>query len=340
MNIEKEIFKKSIANVKMLKDYSFKEKDGIFEYSKLFLKQFRADIFVDGQSNVKGKIFDLAFDDEYIAFRLENQTGSFVSSVREAYKNILIDIKKHCFETTYFQSNQANRITSKIIQIYNNKPEFLWEKSPGNGIFRSPNSRKWYAIILDVNHRKIDKDANDETVEIINLKLNEKQVEFLIKQKGFYPAYHMNKRNWITIILDESLSDDQILEYVAISNALTNKSNEWIIPANPNFFDVISYFNSSEIVEWKQSNNIKVGDIIYTYITQPYSAILYQHKVIEANVPYYWNGALTVRKVMKLKLIRKYNKSDFTLLKLNEYGVKTIRGPRNVPAKLSEELNK
>lgn len=44
--------------------------------------------------------------------------------------------------------------------------------------------------------------------------------------------------------------------------------------------------------------------------------------------------------IMKLKLLKKYNQTTFSLDKLKEYGVKTIRGPRRVPEKLSKELNK
>lgn len=41
----------------------------------------------------------------------------------------------------------------------------------------------------------------------------------------------------------------------------------------------------------------------------------------------------------RLKLLRKYPKEEFSLDQLKIYGVKSIRGPRSVPKKLSEKLN-
>ena len=41
---------------------------------------------------------------------------------------------------------------------------------------------------------------------------------------------------------------------------------------------------------------------------------------------------------MKLKLLKKYDKEEWSLEKLKEYGVKAIRSPRRLPKILSEEL--
>ena len=79
-------------------------------YEKIFLNNdFKAIIMVDDKEIVSGKIIDLQVDEEYTNIRTE-MSGEFVNKVRDAYKDILIDIRKHCFETNYYISNQANRI--------------------------------------------------------------------------------------------------------------------------------------------------------------------------------------------------------------------------------------
>lgn len=45
----------------------------------------------------------------------------------------------------------------------------------------------------------------------------------LLEEKGFYPAYHMNKEHWITIFLDGSVDDEKILSLIDISYDLTVK---------------------------------------------------------------------------------------------------------------------
>ena len=65
----------------------------------------------------------------------------------------------------------------------------------------------------------------DYEVEIINVKLNEEKIKKLLKQKGFYQAYHMNKKNWISIILDNTLSDDEIMSYIEESHRFTEMTD-------------------------------------------------------------------------------------------------------------------
>lgn len=140
MNIEEEIFKRTRLNIDALIPYGFVKNKNVYEYSKIFMNSFRADIVIDEQGKVTGKVNDLNTDDEYINFRIENQVGKFVSSVREEYKNILKDIKEHCFGNLYFITEQANRIAERIVETYHNEPEFPWEKFKGYGVFKNP---KW-----------------------------------------------------------------------------------------------------------------------------------------------------------------------------------------------------
>ena len=58
-------------------------------------------------------------------------------------------------------------------------------------------------------------------IEVLNLKLD--QVSQLLEEAPFYPAYHMNKKYWISIPLDERVEDNHLFELVAKSWALTKK---------------------------------------------------------------------------------------------------------------------
>ena len=55
----------------------------------------------------------------------------------------------------------------------------------------------------------------------INLKLNEDTITNLLNKKGYYKAYHMNKKKWITIILDDTVKDEEIIFYIQESYNLT-----------------------------------------------------------------------------------------------------------------------
>jgi predicted DNA-binding protein (MmcQ/YjbR family) len=76
---------------------------------------------------------------------------------------------------------------------------------------------------MNINKNKLDKLCESKIIEIINVKLDEDMIEELLKKDGFYPAYHMNKKYWISIILDNTLSDKEIQKYILLSYNFTIK---------------------------------------------------------------------------------------------------------------------
>ena len=212
MSIENEVFKRTNVDFKKLEKYGFKKEKDNYIYEKKFLNNdFKAIVTIDDNGIVSGKIIDLQVDEEYTNIRTE-MTGEFVNRVRDEYKDILLNIKKNCFEEKYFISNQTNRITRHIIDKYNNEPEFLWDKFKGYGVFRNTNNEKWYAIIMNLDLSKLDNGTGE--VEIINVKLDENKIQKLLKQKGFYEAYHMSKKDWISIILNDTLKDEEVIKLI------------------------------------------------------------------------------------------------------------------------------
>ena len=340
MQIEEELFERTRVDFSKLKEYGFEKKKHCYYYSKILLDNFKADIVIDQEGLVTGKIYDLIAEEEYINFRIESQVGKFVSSIREAYRKLLEDIKLNCFENEYFTSEQANRIARLMITCYHDEPVFPWESEKGHGVFKNSDNDKWYALIMHVDRDKIDKKKSGK-IEAMNIKLLPEKITELLKRKGFYPAYHMNKKNWITIILDETLEDEEIMGYIRKSHQFTETSPTWLIPANPKYYDVIASFDKKDTLLWKQPKGIKVNDKVYLYLGVPYSAILYQCEVIEVNIPYqYQDENLTISQAMKIKLVKRYDKDDYTFDKLREYGVRAIRGPRHIPENLEKELEK
>ena len=222
MNLEEKIFKKAQIKIDKLMSYGFKEINNSYIYSKKILNNtFKIIIEIDCYNKIKGKIIDANFDEEYLNYRNENLNGEFINKVREEFKKVLFDIKDKCCTILYFGSEQTNRVADFIINYYHTTPEFPWKKNPDCGIFRHANNKKWYALIMNVKRGKIENNDNIEKVEVINLKLNEEKISQLLNKKGFYKAYHMNKKKWITIILDNTIEDEEIIAYIKESYNLT-----------------------------------------------------------------------------------------------------------------------
>ena len=331
MKIEADIFKTYTLNENKLIDYGFVKEQSIYKYIDYILDNtFQVIINIDQNGKVEGKVFDLDAESEYTNFSIKDITASFALKVKEEYQLILKDIRDKCYDKKYFIFNQSNRITKLIIKKYKIIPEFLWEKNPTFGVFRNQKSKKWFGIIMNIDKSKIIPDQKGE-IEILNLKLDDKNY---LQEKGIYSAYHMNKKSWVSIILDETLTDEKIMKLVEISYGLSALNKEWIIPANPTYFDVITYIESMPIFSWKQPKNINLGDTVYVYLGAPYSAIIYKCKVTELDIYHDQKD-----RVMNLNVVKKYDQKEYPFSKLKEFGLNSVRSPRRIPYRLSEKLN-
>ena len=103
---------------------------------------------------------------------------------------------------------------------YSTTPEYLWENDPVSAVLRNKTSSKWYAILMRVPRRTLGLPGKGEA-DVMNIKCGPLVSGSLRMQKGFLPAYHMNKDNWISILLDEA-PKEQITELIDLSYELTS----------------------------------------------------------------------------------------------------------------------
>lgn len=117
-----------------------------------------------------------------------------------------------------------NSLRDKIFEYtkdaFGTNPEYLWQKTPDTAVFRHSENKKWYAIIMDIPKRKLGIDS-DEFVDIINVKCDPVLIDSLIKNKGYFRAYHMNKTKWISVLLDGTVALDEIISMINLSYELT-----------------------------------------------------------------------------------------------------------------------
>ena len=215
-----EIFKAYQFNSKKAKEYGFIENQGVWTYSLTILKgDFLMMVTVkDGDLNFQ--VYDQETGELYPQVHMESMRGTFVGSVREACLEELFDIRKACFEVQKFLCPQTKRIMALVQEKYGNQLEYLWEKSPDTAVLRHEDNQKWYAILMRIPWDRLDK-GREGLVEAVNLKHD--QVADLLSQNGIYPAFHMNKRYWISLPLDDTLTDEMVLELFTRSWFLTSK---------------------------------------------------------------------------------------------------------------------
>ncbi|MFR0594388.1 MmcQ/YjbR family DNA-binding protein [Limosilactobacillus mucosae] len=216
-----DVFKNQKFIPEQMSEFDFQKTGNTYTYEENFLDgSFRAVVTVEN-GKVNGQVIDCSTGDEYYQVDVPAMQGKFVSSVRAGYLDILGRIADHCCQAVLFASPQANRITAKIYDRYHVAPDFPWQSKSfkAYGVFRHLDSGKWFGLIMNVKRGLVTKNDDEQTVDIINLKSDSMPLD----DRSVFPSYHMNHKYWISVILDDQLSDDDLMKMIDESFRLTGK---------------------------------------------------------------------------------------------------------------------
>ena len=160
-------------------------------------------------------LYDSATGEKYALFDMPNAHGAFIAVLREEVQQIIDDLKSKCFET--------NDLKDDFIAWINNQfgaePDFPWPDTPDYCVFRCPNE-KWFALVMKIKYRQLGL-TGDEEVWVVNMKAEQDAIPTLIDRKSIFPAWHMNKKHWITILLTAATDFEKLC-------GLTQKSYELV----------------------------------------------------------------------------------------------------------------
>lgn len=101
------------------------------------------------------------------------------------------------------------------LENFDTQPEYLWLSDPNFAVLRHA-CGKWYGIIMDVQKKKLGLNGTGK-VDILVIKCEPALQYVLLRQRGFLPAYHMNKEHWISVLLDGSLTDGEVFPLIEAS---------------------------------------------------------------------------------------------------------------------------
>ena len=219
-----DFFKFNKANFGKLTAYGFKHAGGNFIITKrLSGCGFLLTVTVNNLGQIFSEVIDDNLNEPYTLHLIDGASGGFVGQVRTDYENALKEIAEQCFDVEIFKNDCTKELIAAVKDFYGDELEFLWEKFSGNAVWRRKDNKKWYAAVLSVSKRKLGFDS-DEIAEVIDLRIQPEKLEDLIDNKNYFPAYHMNKKHWFTIILDGSVPLDVIFDYLQNSYDLAKKS--------------------------------------------------------------------------------------------------------------------
>ena len=349
MTFEDAYFKQKVLKHESLEPFGFITTEKGYEFRKpLMAEELEARLFIDFEGKLTGQVVDIEFDESYDTFRSPHATGTYVGQVREAYGVLLSQVADFCYDEQLFSSSQANRLANFLVKEFSDQADHPFEKYPDYLSFRVDG--KWYALFFPLKGEKLGLSGEkaDLVYDVVNLKVDPSQMDKLLDLDGIFPSYHMSKKTWISLVLDETIPDQTIFELLRESRSLVapkhlRKASEphyWIIPVNLKYYDIEEELTASEDILWTQKASMQKGDFVAIYITAPTKAIRYLCQVLEANIPNQgYRDEESIKELMRIKPLCSFNDTDFDIERLKCFGIKTVRGPRHMTDDLVQALS-
>lgn len=122
----------------------------------------------------------------------------------------------------------------------------------------------------------------------------------------------------------------------------------WLISANGKLYDHASAFAKWGYIDWRQTGNYSIGDVVYIYCARPYQKIMYKTEVVQESMSFsqctddkvFWHNLNEYEKskggkYARLKLNEQADRKELSLPYLLKNGLKAH--PQG-PIKISDEL--
>jgi len=219
MNLSEALTDKKLMT-KELVPFGFEKRGYTYRYDHPVVNgQFRLEITVARGAKVSFRIFDNDSNEEYLLYSALSVKGALVGRVRKEVDAVLSRFVDKCFKTQVYAEKSTLGIIAYAHEKYGDVPEHLWERYPDYAVIRKSEGKKWYCVMCKIEKSKVGLEGS-EKVEIANFKIDPKTLPELLKRKGFSLAYHMNKKSWVTVLLDGSVSLASLKRLLDTSYAL------------------------------------------------------------------------------------------------------------------------
>lgn len=251
-NLKNELKKREISCENLL-EYGFCKSGNSYLYKhKICDNQF--EMIVQYKNNeITSKLIDLLSEEEYVLVDVQEAVGEFIGTVRKEYENKLNDILNKCTIKSVFKNTQTKQVIEYIKEKYGDELEFLWEKFDDNAIWRNKDNQKWYGVLMTISRNKLGIDS-EKITEIIDLRYQKEEIENIIDNVTIYPGYHMNKKSWITIELNNSIDKKKLFELIDNSHNLSvgNKCGLAGNSLSQKIYDYLTTIPKGKVVTYKQ----------------------------------------------------------------------------------------
>lgn len=102
---------------------------------------------------------------------------------------------------------------------YGTEAEYPWMDTPDAGVLRHGATKKWYGVFMTVPCDRLGREGT-ALLDVLDIKGDPDDIVHIRELPGFAPAYHMNKKHWLSIILGEVTDEEIVYRLIDKSYAL------------------------------------------------------------------------------------------------------------------------
>lgn len=204
----------SIPQEEKLIQYGFSKSSEEFILNRDLKGGFYTEITITS-AKITAQVFESETDEKYALIDVPSANGSFVNGLREQISKIVEEIHSACFICGDLKDQYVHWIAEELGVA----GDYPWEDDDTSAVFRCQ-SGKWFALVMHIKFKNLGF-ASEDPVWAVNLKADAEKIPEIVDKKSIFPAWHMNKKYWITVVLT-AVTDFEKLK------ALTLRSKELV----------------------------------------------------------------------------------------------------------------
>ena len=167
------------------------------------------------------RVTDMEMGEEYRLHAIPGGSNSFSDLVREEVEEVLAKLRAGEEKS---ETNLEGEVFALAKGSFGTDPEYPWADSDA-AVLRRGDTKKWYAVFLNVAGEKLGL-AGRGVLRVMNLHADPERVPELLLTPGHFPAFHMNKKSWVTLLLDGSVPMEAIKKELSESYRLGGKEKK------------------------------------------------------------------------------------------------------------------
>ena len=218
--IDNSIFRQHTFLPKQAEACGFHRENGSYTVQRPLRENGFYAVFRISESNVSVDVYEEPDDELYLPFHTDAD-GSFVGKIRADVDEAFGEILSRCFAPT----DVKMILLDYVRETYGTVPEAPWDYLKEYHTLKTAKRQKWYGVFMLIPYTCLGL-AQKGKINVLNLKMKPENIPPLIDRIHYFPAYHMNKKYWVSVLLDRDADVAAIQKLLDESYALVEGNHK------------------------------------------------------------------------------------------------------------------